>query len=76
MKIKSRNSRPVGIAVATVIFAACLSACGVRGKPQPPLVPAELGRGEPGFKRASEEFAFPNVPTPTPSVQPKAGDVR
>lgn len=42
------------------------SACGVRGNPQPPLTAPELGHGEPGFKRASEEFAFPNVPTPTP----------
>jgi hypothetical protein len=40
--------------------------CGVRGRPQPPLTPPELGRGQPTFKRATEEFAFPAVPTPAP----------
>jgi hypothetical protein len=43
-----------------------LFSCGVRGNPQPPLTAPELGHGEPGFKRASQEFAFPNVPSPTP----------
>lgn len=45
--------------------------CGVRGRPQAPLQPAELGRGQPNFKRATEEFAFPNVPSPTPAPDPK-----
>lgn len=47
-----------------------LASCGVRGKPQPPLTPPELGHGQPGFKRASDEFAFPNVPSPTPAPVP------
>jgi hypothetical protein len=52
---------------ALALLALCvLFSCGVRGNPQPPLTSPELGHGEPGFKRASEEFAFPNVATPTP----------
>jgi len=53
-----------------------LAACGVRGRPQPPLTPAEIGRGQPTFKRSTEEYAFPSVPAPetepapTPKPQP------
>jgi hypothetical protein len=36
--------------------------CGVKGDPIPPSMPPELGRGEPTYKRATEEFAFPDVP--------------
>lgn len=55
---------------ATLLFAGSITSCGVRGNPEPPLTPPELGHGEPGFKRASEEFAFPNVPSPTPVIVP------
>lgn len=55
-------------AVSTILS---FTGCGVRGKPQPPLQPAELGRGQPSFKRATEEFAFPEVPSPTPVADPK-----
>lgn len=60
-------------AILSLAIAAALSAtgCGVRGRPQPPLTPAELGRGQPSFKRATEEFAFPEVPSPTPAPDPK-----
>lgn len=61
------------------VIAMVLVGCGVRGKPQPPLTPTELGHGQPSFKRATEEFAFPNVPspdspvaTPTPRPTPSA----
>jgi hypothetical protein len=50
---------------------ASLEACGVRGDPQPPLTPTELGRGKPTFKRSTEEFAFPDVPSPEPSATPR-----
>lgn len=55
-----------------------ITGCGVRGRPQPPLTPAELGRGQPTFKRTTEEFAFPNVPSPdapapTPVPAKKSG---
>ncbi len=48
------------------------AACGVRGKPQPPLEPAFIGRGKPSFKRSTEEYAFPEVPSPdaTPTPTP------
>lgn len=49
-----------------------LSGCGVRGKPQPPLRPPEIGRGQPTFKRATEEYAFPDVPAPSSQNTPQA----
>ena len=58
------------VAAITLLLVGLLSSCGVRGNPQPPLTSPELGHGEPGFKRASEEFAFPNVPSPTPVLIP------
>lgn len=43
-------------------FIALSASCGVKGDPVPPGTPAELGRGQPTYKRATEEFAFPDVP--------------
>ena len=31
------------------------SSCGVKGRPQPPLTPALLGRGAPSFSKATEK---------------------
>jgi hypothetical protein len=39
------------------VFAA-LSACGVKGRPQPPLAPPVLGRGEPEFSDATQDLQF------------------
>jgi hypothetical protein len=61
----------MNMALALLVLAALFS-CGVRGNPQPPLNSPELGHGEPGFKRASEEFAFPNVSSPTPVPSQKS----
>lgn len=36
--------------------------CGVKGDPVPPKIPAELGRGQPTYKGATEDLAFPTVP--------------
>jgi predicted small lipoprotein YifL len=58
--------------ILSISFAASLTGCGVRGRPQPPLTPPELGRGQPSFKRATEEFAFPEVPSPTPVPDSKS----
>jgi hypothetical protein len=33
-----------------------LSSCGVKGDPLPPEKPAELGRGRPTYKRATEKI--------------------
>ncbi len=64
-------------AIATVL-SMTLAACGVRGAPQPPLTPPELGRGQPTFKRATEGFAFPDVPSPyvvpEPTPTPAQGE--
>jgi hypothetical protein len=46
--------------------------CGVRGRPTPPTTPPEIGRGQPTFRRATQQFAFPSVPpipTPAPLVE-------
>ena len=61
-------------AIASLLAVGMLAAagCGVRGRPQAPLTPAQLGRGQPTFKRATEEFAFPNVPSPETSATPEA----
>lgn len=45
--------------------------CGVRGDPIPPKVPAELGRGQPTYKGATEDLAFPSVP---PVIAPSVND--
>jgi len=36
------------------ILGLSLGACGVKGKPLPPLTPPVLGRGEPSLSKASE----------------------
>lgn len=38
-------------------------ACGVKGDPLPPEKPAEIGRGRPTFKRATEPLRQPNLPS-------------
>lgn len=49
--------------LAFVAFA--LLSCGVKGKPQPPLTPAVLGRGEPSYSKATEKLRVPKKKTPT-----------
>jgi hypothetical protein len=44
------------------VFSLLYFGCGVKGDPVPPGTPAELGRGQPTYKKATEEFAFPDVP--------------
>lgn len=39
-----------------------LSACGVKGKPQPPLTAPVLGRGEPNFSKATEKVKLKKKP--------------
>ena len=38
-----------------------LSGCGVKGDPKPPLSPAEIGRGEPTYRRAQRKLNVPNT---------------
>ncbi len=64
-----KNLKTIFLAAALCLF---ISGCGVRGRPQPPLTPPELGRGEPTFKRATEEFAFPQVPQPESTPEPES----
>lgn len=63
--------------LVALIACSALSSCGVRGRPQPPTTPPEIGRGQPTFRRATEPFAFSNVPpvpTPAPRVDATGRD--
>ena len=37
--------------------------CGVRGNPLPPIDSAELGRGKPSYRGATEDIVFPQRPS-------------
>lgn len=59
------------IIIVLIISAVGHVGCGVRGDPVPPKIPAELGRGQPTYKGATENLAFPTVP---PVMAPSATD--
>ncbi|MDZ4083102.1 MAG: hypothetical protein U1E10_09210 [Bdellovibrionales bacterium] len=70
--MKMRTLRPVILFSCKVLSLGLLVSsgvgCGVKGKPLPPLEPAQIGRGAPTYKRTAEQ-ARPTglvVPTPTP----------
>lgn len=58
--------------VITFIFLGLLAGCGVKGKPLPPLEPAEIGRGVPTYKRTAEQ-AKPES-KPEPSATPRRSE--
>lgn len=45
-----------------LIFFLSVAACGVKGKPQPPLEAPVLGRGEPNFSKATENVKLRKKP--------------
>lgn len=61
--------------IAIVITIALLGniSCGVRGDPVPPKIPVELGRGQPTYRGATEDLAFPTVP---PVYAPSVNDAK
>lgn len=69
-------SKSLVIAFALLASTALVN-CGVKGKPLPPLEPAEIGRGAPTYKRAAEQAkpvtvpASPNVIKPSASPAPE-----
>lgn len=40
------------------------SGCGVKGRPQPPLTPPMIGRGEPNLPKATEKVRLPKKKNP------------
>lgn len=44
-----------------LILIFCISGCGVKGDPLPPLTPTELGRGQPTYKSATEDLIIPEI---------------
>ena len=59
------------ISIVLLLVAIAAAGCGVKGKPLPPLQPAEIGRGVPTYKRTAEE-AKPNL-VPSLSPTPASG---
>lgn len=61
--------KKVGIYRAIVIMCAaiCLQGCGVKGDPLPPEKPAELGRGRPNYRRATEGLKIERTRKPVES---------
>jgi hypothetical protein len=55
------------LAVSVGLFAAVTLGCGVKGKPLPPLDPAQIGRGAPTYKRTAEQARPILTPTPIPA---------
>lgn len=53
-----------------------LCACGVKGDPLPPDRPADLGRGRPTYKRATEKIKIENTrpAEKTPAEDDKEND--
>jgi len=49
--------------IVTFFLFLMVSACGVKGDPLPPEKPADIGRGRPTFKRATEPLKQPNLPS-------------
>jgi hypothetical protein len=47
------------------IFCLILPACGVKGKPMPPLTAPVLGRGEPNYSKATEKVKLKKKPLPS-----------
>ncbi len=47
-----------------ILFSLFISACGVKGQPQPPLTAPVLGRGEPSYSKATEKVKLKKNPLP------------
>ena len=42
--------------ILVLLLSLLISACGVKGKPLPPIEPVPLGRGEPNYSSAAKEI--------------------
>lgn len=61
------------ISILILLATAWVVGCGVKGKPLPPLQPAEIGRGVPTYKRTAEEAKPKTVPALSPLATPASG---
>ena len=52
----------LGEKIGAMVLMGMLSGCGVKGDPQAPQMPAQIGRGQPTYRKATEEFAAPDLP--------------
>ena len=66
----TKAKRAINIAVA-LLAVAILSGCGVKGDPIPPERPAELGRGRPTYRRATEKIRLKKL---SPSEKDRSSD--
>ena len=48
--------KPIFLLITVGVFIGLQVGCGVKGDPVPPGKPAEIGRGEPTFRRAVEDL--------------------
>ena len=62
---KMLSLKIVFIGIATLV----LTACGVKGDPLPPKKPAEVGRGQPTYRKATEKI-------PLQKYQPNEDELR
>ncbi|MDX9731651.1 MAG: hypothetical protein RBT63_07765 [Bdellovibrionales bacterium] len=61
------------LSAVVVLGLVVISGCGVKGKPLPPLSPAEIGRGVPTYKGTAEQAKpkiVPEAPTEIRDVTP------
>jgi hypothetical protein len=43
------------VGIFYILIGSQVTGCGVKGKPQPPLIPAFIGRGEPSFAKSADK---------------------
>ncbi|MGZ3722253.1 MAG: hypothetical protein ACXVA9_04950 [Bdellovibrionales bacterium] len=49
--------------ILLLLWISAVLGCGVKGDPLPPEKPADIGRGRPTYKRATEEIKIQKTPS-------------
>lgn len=72
--MKKHTPKPAFLFSCKIFFLGLLLSsgvgCGVKGKPLPPLEPAQIGRGAPTYKRTAEQARPTGLVVPTPAPTP------